>query len=103
MTNTFNSGAILSPNGWIAFYRDVRWSENRILRDGKHNIIFPSQQEAKEAGHAALLAHLNGHMVGEFMSAVPATTRRAKFAEAERKLFRGGGKTIQVEYSGARD
>jgi len=68
MTNAFASGAILSANGWIAFYRDVRWSSNRVLRDGKHDIIFATQQEAKDAGHAALLAHLNGHMVGEFMS-----------------------------------
>jgi len=96
MTNAFNSGAILSPNGWIAFYRDVRWSENRILRDGKHDIIFASQQEAKEAGHAALLAHLNGHMVGEFMNAVPVSMKQAKFAEAERKLFRGGGRIVEI-------
>lgn len=102
MTNAFNSGAILSPSGWIAFYRDVRWSANRVLRDGKHDIIFASEQEAKDAGHAALLDHLNGNMVGEFMTAIPTSKRQAKFAEAERKLFRGGGKTIQVERVGGR-
>jgi len=96
MTNAFASGAILSPNGWIAFYRDVRWSSNRVLRDGKHDIIFATQQEAKDAGHAALLAHLNGHMVGDFMTAVPTSMKRAKFAEAERKLFRGGGRVVEV-------
>jgi hypothetical protein len=100
MTNAFNSGAILSPNGWIAFYRDVRWSANKVLRDGKHDIIFASQQEAKDAGHAALLAHLNGNMVCEFMTAAPVSKRQAKFAEAERKLFRGGGKVIAVQRLG---
>jgi hypothetical protein len=101
MTNAFNSGAILTPSGWIAFYRDVCWSSNQVLRDGKHDIIFATQQEAKEAGHAALLDHLNGNMVGEFMTAIPTSKRQAKFAEAERKLFRGGGKTITVERKGA--
>lgn len=97
MTNKFDSGAQLSPQGWIAWYRDVKWSENRVLRDGKHDIIFASQQEAKDAGHDALMNHLNGHMTGERDIAPLPTSKERKFAEAEKKLFLKGGRQVTVE------
>ncbi|WP_311272199.1 MULTISPECIES: hypothetical protein [unclassified Rhizobium] len=97
MTNRFDSGAQLSPQGWIAWYRDVKWSENRVLRDGKHDIIFASQQEAKDAGHEALMSHLNGHMTGERNIAPLPTSKERKFAEASKRLFLKGGKSVIVE------
>lgn len=99
MTNSFDSGAIMSPQGWIAYYRDVRWSQNRVLRDGKYDIIFATEQEAKDAGHQALLDHLNGGMVGDLMTSSTPTIRQARKAAADR-LFRKG-KEIQIERIGA--
>ena len=49
MTNKYDSGAQMTPRGWIAWYRDPRWAENRVLRDGRYDIIFPSKEEAKDA------------------------------------------------------
>lgn len=97
MTNKFGSGAQLTPQGWIAWYRDVKWSENRVLREGKHDIIFPSQQDAKDAGHKALMDHLNGHMTSERNIAPLPSSKERKFDEASKKLFLGGGKSVIVE------
>lgn len=97
MTNKYASGAQLSPQGWIAWYRDPVWSENRVLRDGKYDIIFPNQQEAKDAGHDALMNHLNGNMTADTNVAPRPTSKEMKFAAAEKKLFLGGGKSVIVE------
>ncbi len=102
MTNRFDSGAHMSPQGWVAWYRDVKWSENRVLRDGKHDIIFATQQEAKDAGHEALLKHLNGYMTGERDIAPLPTSKERKFEVASKKLFKGGGKIVHVENRRAR-
>lgn len=64
MTNHFACGAIKKPEGWIAFYRMVHRSENFVLRKGKHDIIFPTKQEAKDAAYEAFMAYLNSPISG---------------------------------------
>lgn len=97
MTNKYDSGAQMTPRGWIAWYRDPRWAENRVLRDGRYDIIFPSKEEAKDAGHDALMNHLNGNMTADTNVAPRPTSKEMKFAAAEKKLFIGGGKSVIVE------
>jgi len=89
MKNEFNSGAQMSPQGWIAWYRDPAWGENRVIREGKHNVIFPNKEEAKDAAHAALMKHLNGNMTVETNIAPLPTSKERKFAEATKKLLGG--------------
>jgi hypothetical protein len=100
MTNKFASGAQMTPRGWIAWYRDPIWPENRVLRDGKYDIIFPSKEEAKDAGHDALMAHLNGNMTADTNVAPRPTSKEVKFAAATKQLFVGGGKSVIVEKVG---
>ncbi len=100
MTNKFASGAQMTPRGWIAWYRDPIWPENRVLRDGKYEIIFPSKEEAKDAGHDALMAHLNGNMTADTNVAPRPTSKEVKFAAATKQLFVGGGKSVIVEKVG---
>lgn len=97
MTNKYDSGAQMTPRGWIAWYRDVKWSENRVLRDGPYDIIFPSKEEAKDAGHDALMKHLNGNMTADTNVAPRPTSKEVKFAAATQRLFLKGGKSLIVE------
>ena len=96
MSNRFDVGAIKTPSGFVAYYRQVHRSTNFILRDGKRDIIFATKEAAESAALQAFLEYLNTPIVAESMAGT-VTVRAAKFAAAERKLFRGGGKTIAVE------
>ena len=94
MSNEYNSGAQMSPQGWIAWYRDPAWGENRVIMDGRHNVIFGSKEEAKDAAHDALMAHLNNNMTVETNIQPLPTSKERKFAEATKKLLGG---TVPVE------
>lgn len=96
MKNEFNSGAQMSPQGWIAWYRDPAWGANRVIRDGKHDVIFGSEGEAKDAAHDALMKHLNGNMTVEMNIAPLPTSKERKFAQAARLLFIDG-RQVPVE------
>lgn len=52
------------PTGYIAYYRQVHRSENFVLRDRGHDIIFASKAEAQEAAWSAFLEYLNNPITG---------------------------------------
>lgn len=94
MSNKFDAGAILTPRGWIGFYREVHWSSNHVLRDGRHDIIFATEAEAKDAALKAFLEYLNSPIVGiQSMGG----SKRSVAKKAAEKLFSGGGKVVDVE------
>jgi len=97
MTNRFDAGTIRTPHGFIAYYRCVHEAENRVLRNGRHDITFGTEAEALKAAKDALLGYLNSPIVG--ISAMGGNVKQAKFASAERKLFKNG-RMIPVESKG---
>lgn len=62
--NRFDAGAMRTPTGWVAYYRQVHRSENFVLRDRGHDIIFGSEAEAKQAAWDAFLEYLNSPITG---------------------------------------
>lgn len=62
--NRFDAGAQRVPTGWIGYFRMVHKSENHVLRDRGHDIIFPSEIEAKQAAWDAFLEYLNSPITG---------------------------------------
>ena len=106
--NDFDCNALKRPEGWIAFYRQVHRSENFILRDGRHDIIFATEAEAKEAARVAFLDYLNSPISGMRNAAasnwddansafnLPATLRPKVIKQ------RGKARPIEVVREGAR-
>lgn len=62
--NHFDAGAMRVKTGWLAYFRMVHKSENHVLRDRGHDIIFASEQEAKDAAWSAFLEYLNNPITG---------------------------------------
>lgn len=96
--NKFDAGAQPIRNGWIGFYRCVHESENRVLRDGKHDIIFPTKAEALQAAIDAHLAYLNSPITGFSTMECSKGSIARKEAEA---VFRNG-RRIEIERRSAR-
>ena len=76
--NRFDAGAMRTPTGWVAYYRQVHRSENFVLRDRGHDIIFGSEAEAKQAAWDAFLEYLNSPITG-------LTETAGRFSDARRK------------------
>ncbi|ULJ72951.1 hypothetical protein [Rhizobium gallicum] len=64
MTNCSAAGAMKRGHGWIAYYRRVHDAENRVLRDGRHDIIFATEAEALKAANSEFLKYLNSPITG---------------------------------------
>lgn len=95
MSNQCGFGTFKRPTGFIAWIRLYHHGENRILRDGRDDIIFPSEQEAEAAAKNEFLRQMNSPIVSE---AITGPTSKKALAKAQfDKLFRGGGKVIEVE------
>ena len=62
--NKFDCGAMNRPEGWIAFYRMVHHAENRVIRDGRHDVIFATEAEALKAANAEFFKCLNSPITG---------------------------------------
>lgn len=92
--NKFDAGAMKTPTGYIAFYRQVSHSRNFVLRDGKHDIIFATKEEAEKAALSAFLDYLNSPIVSESLTGP--TTKRAAAKKSAEAIFRKG-KRIPVE------
>ncbi len=95
MTNKCDFGSHRIPTGWIAWFRLYHHGENRVLRNGRDDIIFPSEREAEAAAKDEFLRQMNSPIVAE---AITGPTSRKALAKSQfEKLFRGGGKTVEVE------
>lgn len=64
MANRFDFGSMPVHGGFLAFYRMVHHSKNFILRDGKHDIIFPTAEAAEKAAGQAFKDYLNSPISG---------------------------------------
>jgi hypothetical protein len=96
--NKFDAGAMKTPSGFVAYYRQVHRSANFVLRDGKHDIIFATKEEAEKAALSAFLDYLNSPIVSESLTGP--TTKRAAAKKSAEAIFRKG-KRISVERVGA--
>lgn len=88
--NEFAIGAQPVAGGFVAWFRKVHKCDNEILKGkGGHPIIYPTKAEAKAAAGEAMVAYINGSITasGELAGG---SVKQAKFAAAERKLFRQG-------------
>ncbi|MHC2297882.1 hypothetical protein [Rhizobium mongolense] len=94
MTSCFAAGATKRGHGWIAYYRRVHDAENRVLRDGKHDIIFATEAEALKAANAEFLKYLNSQITS--ISSMGGSKKSVAKKAADR-LFKKGGGTIEVE------
>lgn len=95
MSNKCDFGTLRRPMGWIAWYRLYHHGENRVLRSGRDDIIFGTQAEAESAAKAEFLRQMNSPIVSEALTGP--TTKRALIHDQANKLFRGGGKVVEVE------
>jgi len=91
--NKFDAGAIFTARGYIAFYRMVHQSENKVLRDGKHDIIFATEAEALKAANEAFFTYLNSPIVG---SSSMGGSKRSVAKKAAERLFLGSNRSIEV-------
>jgi len=99
MTNKCDFGAHRRPTGWIAWFRLYHHGENRILRHGRDDIIFGSESEAEAAAKREFLRQMmNSPIVAEAITGP--TSKKALARSQAHKLFRGGGKTVEVERVG---
>ncbi|AJD41009.1 hypothetical protein C9413_16270 [Rhizobium sp. SEMIA 4085] len=94
--NKFDCGAMKRPRR-IAYYRRVHDAENRVLRDGRHDIIFATETEALKAANGAFFEHLNSPITGISSMGGSKKGVAKKTAEA---IFRKGER-IEVERKGA--
>lgn len=74
MSNQFAFGTIPASGGFLAYYRMVHRSDNFILREGRHDIIFSTRHEAYEAAGKAFLSYLNSPISGLMPKTDGATT-----------------------------
>ncbi|MFJ6322285.1 MULTISPECIES: hypothetical protein [unclassified Rhizobium] len=95
MSNKCDFGTHRIPTGWIAWYRLYHHGENRVVREGSRDIVFGTQAEAETAAKAEFLRQMNSPIVSEALTGP--TTKRALIRLQANKLFRGGGKVIEVE------
>ncbi|TCL70627.1 hypothetical protein [Rhizobium sp. BK251] len=91
--NKFDAGAMKTPTGWIGYFRMVHHAENRVLRNGRHDIIFATEAEALKAANTAFFEYLNSPIVGISSMGGSKKGVAKKAAEA---IFRKG-KRIEVE------
>lgn len=95
MSNQCGFGTFKRPTGFIAWIRLYHHGENRVLRNGRDDIIFGTQAEAETAAKAEFLRQMNSPIVSETLTGP--TTKRALIRVQADKLFRGGGKVVEVE------
>ncbi|GAC1042284.1 hypothetical protein [Rhizobium sp. No.120] len=93
--NRCDFGTHRRPTGWIAWYRLYHHGENRVVRDGRDDIIFGTQAEAESAAKAEFLRQMNSPIVSEALTGP--TTKRALVRDQANKLFRGGGRVVEIE------
>lgn len=94
--NEFQAYPRATIQGFVVMLRFAKDGEAKpLLERGEKPRIFPTEKEAWKASTAALIGYLNGSLTSTGYK-----TTAAK-AAAER-IFRKGGKVIEVEHRGAR-
>lgn len=68
MSNTCDFGTMKRPTGWIAWYRLHHYSSNRVVRDGRKDIIFGTQAEAEAEAKKEFFKHMNSPIVSQSMT-----------------------------------
>ena len=94
MSNHCGFGTHRRPTGWIAWFRLYHHGENRVIRQGRDDILFPTEAEAEAAAKAEFLRQMNSPIVAESMTGP--TTKRAAARETAEAIFRRG-KRIPIE------
>jgi hypothetical protein len=89
--NRVDFGAFKRPTGQVSWYRLYHHGENRILREGRNDILFATEAEAEAAAKAEFLRQMNNPIVAESFTG-PTTPKDLAKARLDR-LFQGGGKT----------
>jgi hypothetical protein len=97
MSNRVDFGAFKRPTGFIAWFRLYHHGENRILREGRNDILFATEAEAEAAAKAEFLRQMNSKLVSESFTG-PTTPKALAKARLDR-IFQGGGET-NVEREG---
>lgn len=95
--NEFSGYAVERGGQWWAMVRFARDAKpNPIMDKGDKPKTFPDELSATKAALQHVLAYFNGRLVcsGEIAGG---SVKQAKFAAAERKLFRRGGKAVEVD------
>ena len=96
--NKFDFGAMPVRGGFLGFYRMVHHSKNFILRDGRHDILFATAEEAEREAGKAFKEYLNSPISGMIASAHAAqTTADALFPNLQSTVIKQKGKTRRVE------
>jgi hypothetical protein len=98
MSNKVDFGTFRRPTGWIAWIRLYHHAENRILRNGKDDILFATKEAADAAAREEFFRQMNSPIVVE--SFTGPTTKRAAAKKSAEAIFRKG-KRIPVERASA--
>lgn len=87
--NCFSAYAVERGGGWWAMVRFARDAKpNPIMADGDRPHTYPDELSATKAALQHVLAYFNGRMVASREIEGGTTIKQAKFATAERKLFK---------------
>lgn len=62
--NKCDFGSFKRQTGWVSWFRLYHHGENRILRNGKTDIIFATREEAEAAAKDVFLHHMNSPITG---------------------------------------
>lgn len=92
--NKCDFGSYRRPTGWIAWIRLYHHAENKILRDGRNDILFATREEAEAAAKKEFFRQMNSPIVAESLTGP--TTKRAAAKQAADRIFRKG-RAIEVE------
>ena len=97
MSRRFDCGAVRIDTGWLGYYQMPNGPARLYVRNGLDRVVFASKQEGRNVAWHQFIRALNRSLIGgKITVAVPPTAAR----EAANKIFRGGGKTVDVEVTG---
>lgn len=87
MSNTCDFGTMKRPTGWIAWYRLHHYSSNRVVRDGKRDIIFDTEAEAEAEAKKEFFKQMNSPIVSQAMTGP--TTKKGLAMKTAEEQFKG--------------
>jgi hypothetical protein len=104
MTNKYSAYPQPVPGGYRCMIRVCRDSRpNPVMAPGDKPKVLDDEGAAWKEIALHLLAFMNGREIrGEKFDAPAKSIKEAKFEAADRKLFLGGGRVVQVQTIGER-